>query len=160
MGPSETSLVHHYDSTRRRLYGGSPQIPHQKNNDSLRIDDLSLRIEILEKQVASLLAKPKTEPGLTVEFIILFVSQHEQIRRNLITGGRRCAALCMARHYICYLASTLTGRSLGQIAQKLGDRDHTTVLHGFRKLHALRPQDVHLDARLSFYEEMLCPGLK
>ena len=40
-----------------------------------------------------------------------------------------------------YLAKKLTPRSYPEIGRKFGGRDHTTVLHGVRKIEELITQD-------------------
>jgi chromosomal replication initiator protein len=37
-----------------------------------------------------------------------------------------------------YLAKSITTRSLPEIGRKFGGRDHTTVLHGYRRILELR----------------------
>lgn len=45
-----------------------------------------------------------------------------------------------ARHIYFYLARTLTPRSFPEIGRQCGRRDHTTVLHGYRKVKARLPE--------------------
>jgi chromosomal replication initiation ATPase DnaA len=50
---------------------------------------------------------------------------------------RRDAEAVKARHIFFWLARRFTLRSLPYIGQKTGGRDHTTVLHGTRKVDAV-----------------------
>lgn len=47
-----------------------------------------------------------------------------------IMSARRSANVCFARQAIMYWAARLTSLSYPQIGRRLGDRDHTTALHG------------------------------
>ena len=40
-----------------------------------------------------------------------------------------------------YLCKQLTSRSLPEIGRRFGGRDHTTVMHGVRRIDELRQQD-------------------
>jgi chromosomal replication initiator protein len=166
MGPSETALVESYHQTRQRLrtIKISSVVSLVPKDDLVAkltalVDVLSTRLTKLEARLSEALSPQSTElePIVTVEQIIKVVCLHEKIRKNLLTSPRREDYLCAARHMVCYLAGMLTSRSLGQIGARLGNRDHTTILHGIDKLTAERASDMHLDARLSFYESLLSP---
>ena len=162
MGPHESQLVQSYDTVRRRLHNLTPQKAQDPLYQRLQaqIDALKERVSYLE----ALRPKPQggntAEPTVFIEDIILTVCKHEQVRRNLILAARRTGELCYARHLICYLAASLTDKSLGQIGAKLGKRDHTTIIHGHKKIEEQRRNDIQLDARLSFYEELLARPIK
>jgi chromosomal replication initiation ATPase DnaA len=47
-----------------------------------------------------------------------------------LRANRRDVETTLARHAVCYWACRLTGKSLPQIGRFLGNRDHTTVMHG------------------------------
>lgn len=51
-----------------------------------------------------------------------------------IISSRRTKLIADVRHIVMYLCCTLTTRSLPQIGRCLGDRDHTTILHGRNKI--------------------------
>ena len=40
-----------------------------------------------------------------------------------------------------FLSKQLTSRSLPEIGRRFGGRDHTTVMHGVRRIEELRAQD-------------------
>ena len=44
-----------------------------------------------------------------------------------------------------YLCKQLTSRSLPEIGRRFGGRDHTTVMHGVRRIEELRLQDGQID---------------
>jgi chromosomal replication initiator protein len=53
-----------------------------------------------------------------------------------LSSAKRTRQVVYARQIAMYLARELTSLSLPAIAQKFGGRDHTTVLHGHRKIKA------------------------
>jgi len=52
-----------------------------------------------------------------------------QVRRDEIYSDRRTRRIVLARHAIAYWACRLTLMSLPEIGRKMGNKDHTTVLH-------------------------------
>lgn len=61
---------------------------------------------------------------------------------------RRTADIVLPRHVVMYLCKTLTELSLPQIGSRLGNRDHTTVLSGAKKIARLIQDDMHLAAEI------------
>lgn len=61
-----------------------------------------------------------------------------------LTAHRRTRLVVRARHAAIWTARQLTQCSLPQIGRYFGGRDHTSVLHAFRKVDAERGVDVEL----------------
>ena len=62
---------------------------------------------------------------------------------------RRTKGIVKPRQIAMYLAKELTPRSLPDIGRQIGGRDHTTVLHGVRKIDALIKRDPNLAAEVA-----------
>lgn len=76
-------------------------------------------------------------PIVGFEQIARATCRHFDLKRVHVFSPRRDTHLARARQIIMYLAKELTGMSLPQIGAKLGGRDHTTVIHGHRKVAQL-----------------------
>ncbi|MEN6302287.1 MAG: helix-turn-helix domain-containing protein [Armatimonadia bacterium] len=63
-----------------------------------------------------------------------------------LRSERRHAKSVRARQIYFFVARKLTPRSLPAIGREAGDRDHSTVLHGVRKVEAKR---AHFEPELS-----------
>lgn len=61
-----------------------------------------------------------------------------------LTSSRRNAALARPRQIGYYLAREFTGRSLPVIGREFGRADHTSVLHGIRRIEALIETDTNI----------------
>lgn len=77
----------------------------------------------------------------------------EVCRRYSVTSvdlisSRRTADIVLPRQITSYLARHLTTLSLPQIGQRLGGRDHTTVLHAVNKIKGLVENHPHLAAEI------------
>lgn len=69
--------------------------------------------------------------------ILRAVSEYFLVTQIDIISHRRTANLIYPRHIFYYLARHLTMKSLPQIGAFASGRDHTTVLHGVRKIARL-----------------------
>ncbi len=78
---------------------------------------------------------------ITVEEIQRKVSDHYNIRLSDMIGPKRVRTFARPRQVAMYLAKQLTSRSLPEIGRRFGGRDHTTVMHGVRKIEELMQQD-------------------
>lgn len=78
---------------------------------------------------------------LTIEEIQRKVSEHYDIRLSDMLGPKRTRSLARPRQIAMWLCKQLTSRSLPEIGRKFGKRDHTTIMHGVRKIDELRQSD-------------------
>jgi len=78
---------------------------------------------------------------LTIEEIQRKVSEHFDIRLSDMLGPKRNRNLARPRQMAMWLCKQLTSRSLPEIGRKFGKRDHTTIMHGVRKIDELRQSD-------------------
>ena len=78
---------------------------------------------------------------VTVEEIQRKVSDHYNIRLSDMLGPKRLRSFARPRQVAMYLCKQLTSRSLPEIGRRFGGRDHTTVMHGVRRIEDLRNQD-------------------
>ncbi|MEL6466364.1 MAG: chromosomal replication initiator protein DnaA [Pseudomonadota bacterium] len=82
-----------------------------------------------------------SERKITVEEIQRKVSEHYNIRLSDMIGPKRLRAYARPRQVAMYLAKHMTSRSLPEIGRRFGGRDHTTVMHGVRKIEELKQSD-------------------
>ncbi len=73
--------------------------------------------------------------------IAMATARHFSVARSDMRSPSRVRAVVTARDVAMYLSRQLTGKSLQQIGRYYGGRDHTTVLHGCRKIEQLVQQD-------------------
>jgi chromosomal replication initiator protein len=73
-------------------------------------------------------------PPPTIPAIQTATCQHFGISQAALLSRSRGAALVWARQVAMYLARELTDESLPSIAREFAGRDHTTVLHAYRRV--------------------------
>ncbi len=78
---------------------------------------------------------------VTVEEIQRKVSEHYNIRLSDLIGPKRVRTIARPRQVAMYLAKHLTSRSLPEIGRRFGGRDHTTVMHGVKRIDELKSVD-------------------
>ena len=78
---------------------------------------------------------------VTVEEIQRRVSEHFNIRLSDLIGPRRVRTFARPRQVAMYLCKQMTTRSLPEIGRRFGGRDHTTIMHGVKKIEELMQKD-------------------
>ena len=80
---------------------------------------------------------PATRGRILVRRVIKATAEHFGTTPDDLLSGRRTRLLTRRRQVAMYVARKITGRSLFFIGRKIGDRHHTTVLHGVRAVRGL-----------------------
>jgi len=82
---------------------------------------------------------------VTIENIQKTVAEYYKIRSSDLLSNRRSRSITRPRQLAMALSKELTNHSLPEIGEAFGGRDHTTVLHGCRKIAELRESDVKIN---------------
>jgi Bacterial dnaA protein helix-turn-helix len=107
--------------------------------------DVSVNVSIPPTVFVSFKDSDRTAFAIKIDDIQRESSRLYGVSRVDLLSARRTANVVRPRQVAMYLAKTLTLRSLPEIGQKFGNRDHTTVLHAVRKIEALRKKNKQLD---------------
>jgi chromosomal replication initiator protein len=78
---------------------------------------------------------------VTIDEIQRKVSEHYNIRLSDLLGPRRTRTIARPRQVAMFLSKQLTTRSLPEIGRRFGGRDHTTVMHGVKRIEELKAKD-------------------
>lgn len=81
------------------------------------------------------------EKLVTVDNIQKTVAEYYKLKITDILSKRRSRSIARPRQIAMCLSKELTNKSLPEIGEAFGGKDHTTVLHACRKIHELREQD-------------------
>ena len=85
------------------------------------------------------------ERTITMDNIQKTVAEYYKIRTSDLHSNRRSRSITRPRQLAMALSKELTNHSLPEIGAAFGGRDHTTVLHGCRKIAELRESDNKID---------------
>ncbi|MBU0916818.1 MAG: chromosomal replication initiator protein DnaA [Gammaproteobacteria bacterium] len=92
---------------------------------------------------------------ISVENIQKTVADFYKIKVADMYSKKRPASIAKPRQIAMYLAKELTQKSLPEIGELFGGRDHTTVLHAVRKIGGDRAKDTELNQQLHVLEQTL-----
>lgn len=100
---------------------------------------------------------------LNIDQIIIAVVNHYKIEKSDLSGSSRKRKFAYPRQMAMYLSRTETDASLPEIGEKLGNRDHTTVLYGYEKIASMldTDPDVRRDSltiKSTLYETAVSPA--
>lgn len=93
------------------------------------------------RDVRAVLKRANEGPDLSTRQITAQAARHFQLRSAELTGPSRRQATVRARGVAIYLVRKLTGQSLEEIGRHFGQRDHSTILHSFRKIEKAKETD-------------------
>ena len=82
---------------------------------------------------------------VSIENIQKTVADYFKIRVAELLSKRRSRSIARPRQIAMTLAKELTNHSLSEIGDAFGGRDHTTVLHGCRRIAALRETEKRVE---------------
>ena len=74
--------------------------------------------------------------------IVAIVAKYYGLSQKQLKSSSRKQAVVQGRATIIYLARELTGASYVEIGRALGGRDHTTVMHSYKKIERDRQRDL------------------
>ena len=77
---------------------------------------------------------PNVKNVITIDSIIDVVASHYELSIDQICSANRSSNVAYPRQIAMYLCKQLTPASLKEIAAKLGKKDHSTILHGIKKI--------------------------
>lgn len=96
---------------------------------------------------------------ILVADIVEFVSRFTGISAVDLKSTRRNKPIALTRHCVSALARELTSQSYPEIGRRLGNRDHTTILHSVRVVSKLEADgDPAVSGIMSFARRYFCGG--
>ncbi len=118
-----------------------------------RFNQKEISIPLAREALRDLLSIQNRQIG--VENIQKTVADYYKIKVADMYSKKRPASIARPRQIAMYLAKELTQKSLPEIGELFGGRDHTTVLHAVRKISAERQQLTELNQQLHVLEQTL-----
>ena len=112
-----------------------------------------ITLELAQDCLADILRA--SDRKLTIEEIQRKVAEHYNIRLSDMIGPKRLRNIARPRQVAMYLAKQLTPRSLPEIGRRFGGRDHTTIMHGVKKIEELMATDSQLNDDLNLLKRLL-----
>ena len=118
-----------------------------------RFNQKEISIQLARDALRDLLSIQNRQ--ISVENIQKTVADYYKIKVADMYSKKRPASIARPRQIAMYLAKELTQKSLPEIGELFGGRDHTTVLHAVRKIGGERQQMSDLNQQLHVLEQTL-----
>jgi chromosomal replication initiator protein len=118
-----------------------------------RFSHKDINIGLAREALKDLLSIQNRQIG--VENIQKTVADFYKIKVADMYSKKRPASIARPRQIAMYLAKDMTKKSLPEIGELFGGRDHTTVLHAVRKIGAERSTNPELNQQLHVLEQTL-----
>lgn len=116
--------------------------------------DLGLAQSIVERYYERV-APPKP----SFDQIVASVGKHLSIDVDEIKGTSRKAPIAHARHVAVFLTREILGDSWKHIGALFGNRDHTSMMHGYKKIREMMNRDKELNASIKMLMRDLYPDI-
>ena len=139
-------------SNIRELEGALKQI---HNFSRLRNQPINLD---LVKQALENIINPDVSKPVTVDGIINVVADHFNITPQDIRGSKRSRNIAYPRQITMYLCRHMTQSSLQAIGELMGNKDHSTVIHGIDKIEKDLENDDNLKNTIEVLQKKISPG--
>lgn len=97
------------------------------------LENVKITMEIAEKELANIITPDKPRE-ITPQLIIEVVSEHFHISVDQMMSKNRSSDIAKPRQIAMYLCKTMTSSSLDAVGALLGGRDHSTIIHGVKKV--------------------------
>lgn len=97
------------------------------------LEHTHITMDIAERELSNIITPDKPRE-ITAQLIIEVVSEHFHISVDQMISKTRSSEIARPRQIAMYLCKTMTSDLLDVIGQLLGGRDHSTIIHGIKKV--------------------------
>jgi chromosomal replication initiator protein len=98
-----------------------------------RLKKRELNLLLAEEALQDIIS-PNEKKVITIDLIVEVVAEHYNITPSEIYSKDKSRNISYPRQIVMYLCRRLTELSVTEIGKSLGNRDHSTVLHGYDKI--------------------------
>ncbi|MDF2610994.1 MAG: chromosomal replication initiator protein DnaA [Lachnospiraceae bacterium] len=121
-----------------------------------RLKKKEVNVTLAEEALKDLIS-PDDKKQVTPELIIDVISEHFNITSNDIYSINKSRNIAFPRQVAMYMCRKLTELSLSDIGKLMGNRDHTTVLHGIDKIETNMKKDTTMQNTIEVLMKKINP---
>ena len=121
-----------------------------------KLNNVDLTLKSAEEALRDVIYPDKPRE-ITPSYIINVVSEHFGIKVEDIISKKRNAEIALPRQIAMYLCREMTDISLNEIGSFVGNRDHTTVMHGSSKIAEDIKKNTDLAAKVDIIRKKISP---
>lgn len=98
-----------------------------------KLEKKEVTLELAEQALKDIIS-PDAKKVITPDYIISMVAEHFDVSVDDLSGNKRNSKIVTPRQVAMYLCREIISTPLKAIGKSLGNRDHTTVMHGIDKI--------------------------
>jgi chromosomal replication initiator protein len=102
----------------------------------------------------------ESDPEYSVDFIVKTVCEYFGIKESVLSSKSRAKDIATARQLSMYFSKQFTGLPYKTIGEKIGGRDHSTVLHACKAVAKSAETDPKFKETVCILEEKIKEGEK
>ncbi|MEY8521932.1 chromosomal replication initiator protein DnaA [bacterium 1XD8-76] len=148
-------IANNIQSNIRELEGAFNKIIAFSKINKIPLDELTMDHA---KDALKDIIYPSASKEITTDLIINIVAEHFEVSPDDIRSKKRNAEFVMPRQVYMYLCRELIDTPLTSIAKTIGKKDHTTIIHGIKKIEEEIEYNEELKNRINIIKNILSPS--
>ncbi len=121
-----------------------------------KLEQREVTLQLAEQALRDIIS-PDEKKIITPEYIISVVAEHFNLTPGDLSGNKRNSKVVVPRQIAMYLCRDIIDTSLKMIGKVLGNRDHTTVMHGIEKIEKELETDNNLKNTVDILKKKINP---
>ena len=121
-----------------------------------KLEKKEVTLELAEQALKDIIA-PNENKQITADYIISMVAEHFNVSTADLCGNKRSSKIVMPRQVAMYLCREILAIPLKNVGQYLGNRDHTTVMHGVEKIEKELQTNEQLQSTIDTLKKKINP---
>ena len=123
---------------------------------SAKLEHQEVTLALAEQALRDIVS-PDDKMIITPEYIISTVADFYNVSTADLCGNKRSSKVTFPRQVAMYLCRELTATPLKSIGKSLGNRDHTTIMHGIEKIEKDLTEDSNLSNAVNVLKKKINP---
>ena len=121
-----------------------------------KLEKKEVTLELAEQALKDIIS-PDEKKVITPDYIISMVAEHFDLSVDDLAGNKRNSKIVTPRPIALYLCREIISTPLKTIGKNLGNRDHTTVMHGIDKIEKEIANDENLKNTIDTLKKKINP---
>lgn len=145
-------IAMHIKSNIRELEGALNKLVALSN-----LEKREITVELAEEALKDIVS-PDEKREVTPALIVNTVAEHFHVSVDDIRSNKRNNEIVVPRQIAMYLCNTMTSVGLKKIGSEIGGRDHSTVLHGSKKISDEMKTSDDMRKTIEILQKKISPG--
>ncbi len=122
-----------------------------------KLNNVEINLEMAQEALKDIIY-PNQQREINPNMIINIVAEHSGIKPEDITSRKRNSEFVEPRQIVMYLCRTMTDTPYQNIAKILGKKDHTTIIHGVKKITEEMERNDDLRNKIEIIKKKISPA--